>query len=725
MAAMLTLTNCTEQIDAPVEPAKVPFEIIASTVETKTSAGDNLSTVWTEGDALNVFHVFAGNEGYQNDGKFELTGDNTFKGELSGTFEDEDCYNWYALYPYNKNVTTPANTGDKGYVTVGSGASASQIQIGNNSMSHIAGPNYPLAGVAEDVEYYAGEPLEINMSHLSSLIEFVVTNDTKEPLTVSNISFTATENIVGTYYIDFTDFENAVFTSSGDNYVSSVAKLNVNEAEPIEAGKSAKFYMAVKPFTALSGQKLTIMINDCEKEKILAKAITFSAGKIKTINCSYTTPESALAGIAGIKDAADEAGTAGGTFVADVEDAVVTFVSGNNAYIQDATAGILIFASGHGLEVGNVLNGRISGTVKIYNNLREITSFTSSATVTNTDDIPVTTVTIADLNANQDKYENMRVKLVGVEVTADAKFSKDGASVAYYKKNKNAAGLNTYNLVDVVGYPGKYNDAFQFNVWEDAEVKGATQTTISGFSTEITVGVGASVPNKATASSGATVSYESANDAVATVDEEGNITGVSAGSTTITASVEAHNGYPAASVTCKVTVTSDAPAAKYYVKVTKAPADWSGKYLIVYENEDSYSYLDGSLVPGTGTGQMGKSEAVLSINVVDNKIESTSTVDKSLFVIEKSGAGYAIKASSNFYIGMSGNSNGLKSSDNASDYIHSITLENNNSVSILSSDGNTKLTYNKSATMFRYYKVSTISGNPNGYPLPALYKLED
>ena len=344
------------------------------------------------------------------------------------------------------------------------------------------------------------------------------------------------------------------------NKVSAVAKLNVLDADPIPAGGSAKFYMAVKPFTAASGQKLTIMINDCEKEKILAKDITFSAGKIKTINCSYTAPESVLTGIAGIKSAADEAGAEGGTFVADVEDAVVTYVYGSNAYVQDATAGILIYASGHGLEVGNVLNGRISGTVKIYNNLREITSFTSSATVTDTEDIPVTILTITELNANQDKYENMRVKLVGVEVTDDGKLSKEDASVTYYKKNKNAAGLNTYNLVDVVGYPGKYNEAFQFNVWEDAEVKGATQTTISGFSTEITVGVEASVPNKATASSGANVSYESANTAIAAVDEEGNITGVSAGTTTITASVVEYNGYPAASVTCNVTVTADAPA---------------------------------------------------------------------------------------------------------------------------------------------------------------------
>lgn len=726
VAATFTLTNCTEQIDSPVEPVKTPFEIVASTVDTKTAVGDNLSTVWTEGDALNVFHVVSGETEYVNDGKFELSGENVFKGEVSGTFEEDVCYNWYAFYPYKKQITTPANESvENSYTPVGSTGSAAQVQTGNNSMAHISGPNYPLCGVYEDWEYAPEEPVEVTMTHLTSLIEFVVTNKSDEPLVVENISFTATEDIVGTYYVNFADPSNVVFTSSGTNYVSSVAKLNVEDGEEIPVDGTAKFYMAVKPFTASTGQTLKLLINDCEIEKTLNADLSFVSGKIKTINCSYETPQDVLVGISGIKAAADEAGTAGGTFVADVENVVVTYVNGNNAYIQDETAGILIYASGHGLNIGDVLNGRISGSVKIYNNLREITAFTSSATVTTTDQIPVTTLTIAELNANQDKYENMRVELVDVEVTTDGKFSKDGTSVEYYKKGNSVTGLVAYNIVDVIGYPGKYNAKFQLNVWYSPKVKGATQTTMSGFSTELTVGVGNTVTNKATASSGATVSYVSENTAVATVDDNGVVTGVTAGTTTITASVEAYNGYPAASVTCTVTVTADAPSVKYYVKVTSAPTDWSGKYLIVYEGDETSSYLDGSLKPGTSDGQMGKTDAIINIQIENNKIESTATINESSFTIESSGTGYAIKASSGFYMGMTGNSNGLKSANDASAYIHSITLEDNKTVSILSSDGYTKLAYNKSSVMFRYYKTSTISGSPNGYPLPTLYKLED
>ena len=555
VAAAFTLTNCTQEIDTPVDSAKVPFEIVASTVDTKT-VNDGMTTEWTDGDALNVFHYYSEDLGYISDGKFELSGENTFKGELSEVLTEDACYSWYAFYPYNSKIKTPANTGDpNSYTNVGSTGSGAQTQVGNNSMVHIAGPDYPLAGLVEDVEYVPGEPVEFDMTHLTSLIEFVVKNDSEAPLKVTNISFTATEDVVGTYYIDFTDIDNVVYTSSGVNYVSSVAKLVVEDGEEIAVGGTAKFYMAVKPFTAEAGETLTLLINDCEIDKELTSDVTFTAGKIKTINCSYKTPEDVLEGIAGIKVAADEAGAEGGTFVADVENAVVTYVNGNNAFIEDETAGILIYAAGHGLNVGDVLNGRISGSVKIFKNLREITAFTSSATVTHTDDIPCTVLTIEQLNADYDKYENMRIKLENVEVTADKKLKKSEASIAYYNKNT-VAFLEEYNIIDATGYLGKYNEAVQFNIWESPVVKGVTKTIFSGFSSTLLVAVGATATNVAVPSSGAEVTYVSSNTAVATVDADGVVTGVAEGTTTITASVDAYNGYPAASITCDVTVTA-------------------------------------------------------------------------------------------------------------------------------------------------------------------------
>ena len=75
------------------------------------------------------------------------------------------------------------------------------------------------------------------------------------------------------------------------------------------------------------------------------------------------------------------------------------------------------------------------------------------------------------------------------------------------------------------------------------------------------------------------VTWKSDDTDIATV-VDGVVTAVAEGTTTITCKSAAD---ATKSATCSVTVK--APAA--YKKVTKAPADWSGEYLLVYEVESS------------------------------------------------------------------------------------------------------------------------------------------
>ena len=107
LAATFTLTNCTEELQNPNE-GKTPYTIYANAADTKT-ANDGLSTVWVEGDALNVFHAAAGSTEYSANTKFTLTD------AASGQFDTEELAgelsavnDWYVLYPYSKYVTTPA-----------------------------------------------------------------------------------------------------------------------------------------------------------------------------------------------------------------------------------------------------------------------------------------------------------------------------------------------------------------------------------------------------------------------------------------------------------------------------------------------------------------------------------------------------------------------------------------------------------------------------------------
>ena len=282
LAAALSLTNCTKNEEATFTPeVKVPFELYANMDDTRTT-NDDIHTNWAANDEINVFHAVAGDIAYENDGSFSTeNGDGKFKGTLSETLDAGSSYDWYAFYPYVSHITTPANT--TGWTPIGGNSGTPQVQNGNDSKAHIAGKNYPLYGVAKGVA--ASAKPSITMSHASSLVEFVVKNGTGEDFVVESIAFTAPEDIVGTYCINFAS-EPVVYKKSGDDYVSSTATLTVDGGTNVpDAG--AKFYMGIKPFTAAASSELTVNIETDKgtfaKTITLANATTFSAGKIKTL----------------------------------------------------------------------------------------------------------------------------------------------------------------------------------------------------------------------------------------------------------------------------------------------------------------------------------------------------------------------------------------------------------------------------------------------------------
>lgn len=287
--------NKIEQTVETPEKAGVPFEFIASSIDTKTT-NDGLHTNWKSGDKVNLFHAVAGSTTYVAETTaFEASSDGasvTFTGTLNGGLT-EDNYDWYAIYPYSSYITTPAST-DAGYVTIGSASNASQAQTGNDSKAHLAGTRYPVAGKITGVAK-ATKPA-IPMSHLTSVIAVHVTNGTSSPITVSEISFTGTEDIVGNFYIDFTG--SPVVYTPRTSYVSSTASLNVTSGSAIDPGDDATFYLAVKPFTAPASETISISVtadNGAQvRNKELASAANFVAGTINTLNFTYDKAASSL-----------------------------------------------------------------------------------------------------------------------------------------------------------------------------------------------------------------------------------------------------------------------------------------------------------------------------------------------------------------------------------------------------------------------------------------------
>ena len=133
----------------------------------------------------------------------------------------------------------------------------------------------------------------------------------------------------------------------------------------------------------------------------------------------------------------------------------------------------------------------------------------------------------------------------------------------------------------------------------------------------------------------------------------------------------------------------------YFEKVTTAPADWSGTYLIVYEGD--------SVAFNGGLTTLDAESNTVSVAIVDGKIEATSTMRAAAFTINSDGF---IKSASGYYIGQTSNANGLNSSTSTT-YANTLSLNTDGSVNIVS--GGAYLRYNSAANQyrFRYYKSSS------------------
>ncbi|MBE6941889.1 MAG: hypothetical protein E7455_06395, partial [Ruminococcaceae bacterium] len=149
---------------------------------------------------------------------------------------------------------------------------------------------------------------------------------------------------------------------------------------------------------------------------------------------------------------------------------------------------------------------------------------------------------------------------------------------------------------------------------------------------------------------------------------------------------------------------------KTYVKVTSAPGDWSGQYLIVYEN-GSLAF-DGSLT------KLDAASNTISVTITDGVIVLDEDESDSYFLIEAVSGGYSIRSASGSYIGRDSNANGLDSGTSA--LANTLSVASDGSVNIIGSAG-AYLRFNKTSGQmrFRYYKTSSYAGQQ---PV-ALYKL--
>ncbi len=150
------------------------------------------------------------------------------------------------------------------------------------------------------------------------------------------------------------------------------------------------------------------------------------------------------------------------------------------------------------------------------------------------------------------------------------------------------------------------------------------------------------------------------------------------------------------------TVQASAEATESFVKVTESAADWSGDYLIVYE--DGNVAFDGSRT------KLDDASNTVAVTIADGKIAATDEMKAIMFTVEKSGSSYTIKSANGYYIGNGSNSNALSSST-TEQYTNTITFTSADDITVKSSGG-AYLRYNAASNQlrFRYYKSSSYTG---------------
>lgn len=201
---------------------------------------------------------------------------------------------------------------------------------------------------------------------------------------------------------------------------------------------------------------------------ITAKFDGTSDDTYSSSTAKYTiTVEQVLTDFASLKAAIPSTAKSTATalpFKLKLTDALVTYVSKNKVYVQDATTGVLMYdenKNGFGLTAGQKYTGYVDVSACWYNGTAEITAWTPAADVVKEDnvDIPVKTVTLANLNGSDySKYECVRVKVENATVTtaystAKKATIKQGEETYLIHGEVNGLKVTKDDVYDFVGYP--------------------------------------------------------------------------------------------------------------------------------------------------------------------------------------------------------------------------------------------------------------------------------
>lgn len=429
--------------------------IRATSVSDITSA-DKIVIAYNDGKVLNTninmsttLSEYSGIVTPASNAIFELSGDNTSGFTLtngtntigtSGTGSSLSI----ALSSTNNKWTFSSSTYTTNVFHVNNVDASKSLEVYNNAWKAYA---LTENGQAWSMRIYVPASDYVYNSNPAAMI-----NPTVAFTTVGNKSLYVQDNDTYNNPANVTGITKAITYTSSDETVATVTDAGV--------------------VTALKAGEATIKATVAAEVGVNSKA---EASYVLTVKDAFT--------IAGLKRIDN---TSGKSFVADLTDAVVTYVKDNYAYIQDASAAIMVNFASHGLTAGQKINGAVSGTVKITNSIDQLTALTlTDATVTEDGVIPTAAaVTLAAIKNAGTEYDGRLVSVSGATVTGSIATNassgasiKDGSEIASEDVSMNVYAPNQGVEIKAAekgtfsGFISLYNGStYRLNIYEQSQI---------------------------------------------------------------------------------------------------------------------------------------------------------------------------------------------------------------------------------------------------------------
>lgn len=347
---------------------------------------------------------------------------------------------------FNAKVTNTGNKMGVWYSTDGEiwTALATDVTLTTSSSSK----SYDIPNSSSATTYY----IKIGLTTGSS------TN--KKDLIIDDVAFTYVTSVVGT-----TDAP----TISGDTPFLGSTTVTIANAASADGADIYYTLNGDEPTTTTSATcfeySAPFSIDATTTVKAIAKKSTdTNASSVVSKTFTKITP---LANIAALT-----ANTETNTYYVTLTDAVVTYVSGSYAYIQDASGAVALYKSDHGFTAGDVLNGTATISYQLRNNNPQITDISGVTPVSGSAPAPTAVAQSAWAYTFSDVLSQY-FKITGATITkSGSKYyvSLGGEDIQLYKNGGSISSLNLGEKYNITGFPMLYNTTMEIQIFEDPEV---------------------------------------------------------------------------------------------------------------------------------------------------------------------------------------------------------------------------------------------------------------